>query len=273
MRDTVASAAPDYGCGIDEDIEECVGRAIGLHASLRTEEATLPNCSEPSKREFATCVSETGVAARDDILDKGVFVREPVRARLLLCGHSTPCADTAETPLFEGRPLMAPQLGQLRFLKFSNGPFQNNALTLSLRTDGGITKMQYTEKSAIAAVALASVSASAGSLEKYLKERDAEREKALDDAKADATAARVEAKAVRNDEIAQLQYQFDKVTKERAILPGQPDPAGGTGSSQGGRQRESSARGGDDALDRAARDQEGNGGIRPIVRIDAITAQ
>ena len=113
---------------------------------------------------------------------------------------------------------MAPQLGQLRYLSFTNGPFQNNALGLSLRTDGTIIKMQYSEKSAIVATSLASISSSAGKLDEYLKKRDEEREKALDDARANVTAARAGAKAVRDEELAQLQYQLDKAKREKEIF-------------------------------------------------------
>jgi len=164
------------------------------------------------------CLVENGFTpARDATNDKGIFIREPVLARLVLCDRDKACANTKVKPIFEGSMVMAPQKGQLRFLQFSNGPFQNNVLGVSLRLDGGIEKMQYSEKSAVMAGALASISASASKVDAYLKAQEAARDKAEADAKAEIAANRAEAKAIRDDQLSQLQFQRDKFATEKAI--------------------------------------------------------
>ena len=48
------------------------------------------------------------------------------------------------TPLWTG-PVA--QLGQIRSLPYSNGPFQNNTMAASFNPDGGLSALQYAEKS------------------------------------------------------------------------------------------------------------------------------
>jgi hypothetical protein len=215
LEQKLVGITPDAGCDVGEQASDCARRQLGLYASLETGHAEPEACPETGPDK--PCLVSTGfTAARDATPDKGIFVREPIRARLVLCDHDSACADSVQKPIFEGSMVMAPQRGQLRFLPFSNGAFQNNALGVTLRTDGGIDKMQYSEKSAIVAGALASISASASKVDEYLKKREEERDKAVADARAEAIAARADAKGIRDEELAQLQYQFDKTAKEKA---------------------------------------------------------
>ncbi|MDQ0248202.1 hypothetical protein J2W22_000249 [Sphingomonas kyeonggiensis] len=216
LKVTLEGVAADDGCDIGEEASRCARRRLGLYASLETDQAAPPECK---KVKFGVpCLVENGFTpARDATNDKGIFIREPVLARLVLCDRDKACANTKVKPIFEGSMVMAPQKGQLRFLQFSNGPFQNNVLGVSLRLDGGIEKMQYSEKSAVMAGALASISASASKVDAYLKAQEAARDKAEADAKAEIAANRAEAKAIRDDQLSQLQFQRDKFATEKAI--------------------------------------------------------
>jgi hypothetical protein len=143
---------------------------------------------------------------------------------LFLCDENRPCSDGDREPLHRSDWITAPQLGQLRFIPFTNGPFQNNALSLTLAEDGTITKMQYAEKSAILAGALASASSAASAIQAYEKQRDADRAQALTAARAEATYQRgevtyqrSEVTAARTEEIAAIQFEIDKNTKAKAL--------------------------------------------------------
>jgi hypothetical protein len=66
-----------------------------------------------------------------------------------ICGKSAPPSDTASTDdpgkVWSGT---VPQLGQLKVLSYSNGPFQNNVLAASFNSDGSLLSVAYNEKSA-----------------------------------------------------------------------------------------------------------------------------
>lgn len=205
------------------DWNGCLAAHIGVYASLETGVSAVAPCVPPSaapsseeyKAQFAKCpIVDTAAADAAP----GIFVREPVKARLVLCGRSKPCFGTADKPLFEGPLATAPQLGQLRFVRLTNGAFQNNALVVVMATDGTIEKLQYAQKSAIMATALASVSANTAKIDSYLaKSRDNEEAEAK--ASRDAiTAARTEAAAVRSDDLVKLQAQIDTLTKQKTLL-------------------------------------------------------
>jgi hypothetical protein len=231
------------------DLAACLSADIGVYASLETPQDRGSPCvaaagaprSQAYKTAYAGCPA---VSARDSGVDPGVFVREPVKAQLILCGKSKPCYGTAQKPLHEGLMVNAPQLGQLRFIELSNGNFQNNALVVALNKDGTIEKLQYQEKAAIAAAALASISSSAGKVDAYLakvrdqeeaddKAAEAKAKAAVADARAEvaytrteAAAVRTEAAAIRTDDVGKLQAQIDVLTKQKSVndLVNPPDP-------------------------------------------------
>jgi hypothetical protein len=123
-------------------------------------------------------------------------------------------------------------MGQLRFIPMRNRMFQNNALVLTVRDDGSIEKLQYTEKAAIAAGALAAAADAANKVEAFRDEREKERKQAITDARAEVTYQRgeityqrsevayqrTEAAALQAQEIANLQFDLDKVTRQKARI-------------------------------------------------------
>jgi len=66
-----------------------------------------------------------------------------------VCGTGVPAGDTAPTndpgKVWSGA---VPQLGQLKVLPYSNGPFQNNVLAVGFNQDGSLLSVEYNEKSA-----------------------------------------------------------------------------------------------------------------------------
>ena len=133
----------------------------------------------------------------------GVFIRQPVRARLLVCRGATCDANTSENLLVvdpKAAPTFAPQLGQLRFLPFRNVAFQSNELALELAADGTIAKFEYRDKAAIAAGMAATAAAIA---------------KQADD---DRTKRRDEAAKARTQGVADLQAEIDAHEKEARLI-------------------------------------------------------
>lgn len=223
-------------------VGSCMTAHMGVYASLETGRAEAQPCTKPTaakgtaeyRAQLAACPV---VEARDGAADPGIFVREPVKAQLILCGRGAPCYGVADKPLYEGTLLNAPQLGQLRFVKLTNKGFQNNTLVIALNKDGTVEKLLYDNKAAIAAAALASLSASAGKVDGYLAksrdQREADAKQAITDERAEVAYARTESAAIRNeaaairtDDIAKLQGQIDTMTKQLALLKlvNPPDP-------------------------------------------------
>ncbi len=230
-------------CGAKATKLECLAPQLGVHASL-VRESPLPTeacgvtrdaiarpCLVQAKSAQSNGGRWTAHAVKSNAPHKGVFIRQPVRARLLLCDKNEPCHGQRK-PLLQSKWDTAPQLGQLRFVELQNGVFQNNALSIALREDGSIVKFQYAEKAAIAAAAAAAAANVATKANDFSEKREKERKQAVADARAEiayaraetaytrteAAAIRTEAAAVRNDEVAQIQYEIDKLTKQKALL-------------------------------------------------------
>ena len=149
---------------------------------------------------------------------EGLFYREPLRGSLIvehLAGVDMIKGKDGEwTVVATGDPHWVPQLGNLRFLKFSSGPFENEALSLALRKDGRVEKLTYETKEAALARA---ASAAADVAEKVRTDR----EKREDRRRGDEKYLRETAAAERADEIAQLQYRIDILNKDRDLLKAQ----------------------------------------------------
>lgn len=233
-----AAPAGFQSCGVN-DVVRCLVPHLGIWAALTTERAAAVPCVAGKVRDRACIVTGGTVAARADHPHQGIFVRQPVRARLLLCDEDRSCEDGTRRPLLRTGWDMAPQLGQLRFVSLTNGPFQNNALSIAVRQDGTIAKFQYAEKASILAGALAAASSAATKVQAETDKREKERKQAIADRRAEITyqrqevtyqrgeaayqqqqitAARTEAAAIRADEIAKVQYEIDMVTKQKALL-------------------------------------------------------
>ena len=143
---------------------------------------------------------------------KGIFVRQPEAARLLVCrtGKAPVCSTRSDELLFTSSDAMAPQLGQLRLLPFRNEMFQNNSLVLSLRENGGIEKFEYKD---LKARGEAMAAAAADLAAQGLSFADARRKDRLDD-----TAAKLaKTKADRQAEIDAIQFQIDLLTKQQSL--------------------------------------------------------
>ncbi|HMO74424.1 MAG TPA: hypothetical protein PKD99_02000 [Sphingopyxis sp.] len=222
---------------VTRDLGECAAGHFSVHAEFLPEHGPLKPCIGKPEHFRQACLSDTGaVAARRNVAHKGIFFRQPQRARLLLCDRARSCREGDPEQLLLTGWDVAPQLGQLRFAPLTNGAFQNNALSLAIREDGTLIKFQYAEKSAILAQAMATAATAATKLDEERMARRKERREALLQYRADiayergeVAAQRTEAAAVRTDEIAQIQYEIDKITKEKTLLdlrfpPAKPDP-------------------------------------------------
>lgn len=154
---------------------DCIAALATLSASLQPVATDfLPDCPKESP-ECRKSLSNDGNAKRSDFPRQvqgrgtsampGLFVRTPVRAELTICRTAPAGDETAVAPapdpyaircaqdesdLIEDDTVLAPQLGQLRFIRLVNEPFSNNALSLSLSKEGMIEKFQYGSSSAIA---------------------------------------------------------------------------------------------------------------------------
>jgi hypothetical protein len=117
-------------------------------------------------------------------------------------GTGPDCPEDREVVRLE--PVAAPQLGQLRFLPFASRPFHSAQLSLALRTDGSVEKLEYKKTKAEGVGVAAAVRDALSQYQAYAEKRDEER-------KADLT-------AVRAEEIAQLQHQIDLLAKQKELL-------------------------------------------------------
>jgi hypothetical protein len=141
---------------------------------------------------------------------KGLFVRPPSPGRLLICRTSEEldtCEESVPELLFSSTDLLVPQLGQLLFLPFENGAFQNNSLSVTLRENGGIEKFDYKELKARGELLAA---AAAGASQQAVAFADARRN--ADAADVASTAASL--KAQRDAELSALQFEINRIGKE-----------------------------------------------------------
>jgi hypothetical protein len=155
---------------------------------------------------------------------RGVFVREPVDARLVVCGggatvESNGCSD-GQGPVFSGSPIIAPQLGRLRLLPFRSRAFENNHLQLSVRANGFIEQFSYGEESS-AAAATGTLADIAERTQNALEAMETERRSDIQYARDTRTYERSEASASRAEELAQLNHQLDMIKAQRDLSAAQ----------------------------------------------------
>jgi hypothetical protein len=217
---TSAQSTDVTPCAGEEDgPEACLATQLSLGAMLETAETSLPDCGSPAQPDGCmrrlTSPSPFLIDARDGAPDRGVFIRQPAEGRLRLVA-----ADPAggNQPVLEKPVTQAPQLGQLRFLPFVNKAFQNNALVLLVRENGAIEKVEYSDKDAIAKTISGTVADVAGQIDTALEKREEER-------RSDAKYAREQASNSRADQIADIQFEIDQLTKQKELLTAQtPNP-------------------------------------------------
>lgn len=215
--------APDPTCvSRDPDKTSCLVSATALRVELGRASNMPPVCP-PDAARGAICVKEvavdekrkTGRIANDAIPDPGIFVRTPGEASLLVCRDAGPlgsdCPRLRQLVRLDAVP--APQFGQLRFLPFSNGMFEAGQLSVALREDGAVEKLEYKKTKSAGTGAAAAVRDALTQYQTYEEKRTARR-------KSDLVAARAEA-------VANLQFQIDTLTKKKEILklqaPDTPD--------------------------------------------------
>lgn len=229
--DTQKGESREGLCAQAEAAGDCLAPRLGVYGEIIATPGTALPCPTQGTRSAPCVTTSNTVAARADVDHEGLFIRQSARGRLFLCDEDRSCSDGDRAPLLKSQWATMPQLGQLRFVPFHNGPFQNNALGIQLAEDGTITKLQYAEKAAILAGALASASGAATKVKAYLDEREKEKKQAIADARAEQTYQRGEiayqrgevayqrneVTAARTEEIAAIQFEIDKNTKQQAL--------------------------------------------------------
>jgi hypothetical protein len=202
--------------------------------ALKDMEAALNRAVEEQGKNSGQRISRT-VKSGDRKWAKGVFIREPAQARLVVClAPARPgiggCNMEGATVLND-KIVVAPQFGRLRLLPFTNGPFEDNALKLSLRPNGLIEAFTYGQESSASAVAsnLASVAEKA---EATIEKMEEERRSDIKYARETQTWNRTEAAAARAEELAILTSQIDQTKKQLELLRAQADLAGAAASIQ-----------------------------------------
>lgn len=197
----------------DDGVADCIAPSLSLHAALVRQMPTPPPPRVPVQP--IDTQADGGLA--------GLVFRDAMTGRLILCRGAPNCGDTSPPgvwvrPLFTGDVVSTPQLGQLRYLPFENGTFENNSLSLALAENGSLLRLQYVTKAAVAAELAASAADAVGQINTYREERDQAR------AEADA-AAQALVIAERADTLADLKFQTDLLTQQRALAEAQT-PAG-----------------------------------------------
>ena len=196
-------------------VADCVRDSTVARMDLQPAPIGFPDC-EPSDEEVR-CVRRVGIDAGqkvvrdavDRVVDRGIFVRPPIEGLFTLC-RARPAATAGGQPTcLDGQPLIrqpnasVPQLGQLRFLPFRSRPFESAELSLHLREDGSIEKLEYKRPRPMGAGLAAAAGDAAGQYRTYVETRRADR------------------KAAREEEIAKLQHELDLAEKTKALLKAQ----------------------------------------------------
>jgi len=193
--------ATENRCDAHRSVQTCLGEKLMVGSVI---EPLVPQAP-------GTLDSATG-AISPETAQMGIFVRPPEAGRLILCRNAENdlCSSASKEVLLRAPDAMVPQLGQLRFLPFKNDAFENNVITLALRSNGTVEKFEYktlkAQGEAIANTAAGAVGQIGGFLDASRQAREAE-----------ATELAALEKATRDKEIATLQFEIDKLTKEQEL--------------------------------------------------------
>jgi hypothetical protein len=212
---------------------DCIGHGTMTAQNCLTRLTRLNIALEPVvAQQFRTVAAND--SQRDDVIGpadrrwaRGIFVREPTQARLVICRaveQLAPGVNCGTKTIHRGDLLTAPQFGRLRLLPFTNGPFEEGELKLSLRADGMIDSFSYGEESAVAGAA-SNLATAAERIDAGLERIETERRSDIQYARDtrtyqrnEAAAARTEAAAVRADELAQVTQERDLLIRQREIV-------------------------------------------------------
>jgi len=200
--------ATENECGTDQDAASVVAQCVGSKLEVGL---ALESLSPAGGVTVAT--AEQGVVDPAGTTPaRGIFIRPPVRGRLIACqlGRESVCTDQSRRVLLRTDDAVVPQFGQLRFLPFRNEMFQNNALSVSLRADGSVEKLEYRETSSRGERLATTASGVAGQLQGL-----AQAIRANDQTQETAAAAAVVAE--RNEALAALQSEVQRRTVEAQL--------------------------------------------------------
>lgn len=169
---------------------------------------------------LAAVISEANQNSEDTTLKiekeklSGLFYRSPIPAQLLICqmpfDEIESCNTKSASAVIINDNVMAPQLGTLRTLPFTNGIFQNNVLIATFRESGGISKLTYDNKAARGEALSETAAEGLGSVLAY---RDAKKALAEEQATKLETAAAASDKA----EMDALDNEIAKLEKQKTI--------------------------------------------------------
>lgn len=210
-------ASPPKGCaGGLLDLTICVASLTSLRAELKPVASDdLPDCKVPEEVECRRTWAQAAeidaakqqdaraagghrrsalpkqVDARAEDSHRGLFVRPPVRATLVICrapstidqNSDNGCA-AGTANLVKDDKVVAPQLGRLLYLRLVNQAFSNNGLVLSLTKEGAIEKFQYSSSKAILQSVSAAAADAGSQVAAWDKQRREEYEKNSDPLKA-----------------------------------------------------------------------------------------
>ena len=213
--------------GRDKSVAQCLREQLLSRTTLNIALAPIVTQSPAPPGESNNALNDAIIPHDDRRWARGIFVREPIEARLVVCRApatvlGTDCS-ARDTTAFRGDPLIAPQVGACGSC-FRSRAFENNRLQLSVRANGCIEQFSYGEDSSAAAAsgALADVAErTQASLEAMETERRADIQYARDSRtyqRNEAIAARTEIVAARTEELAQLTHQLNMLKTQQDLL-------------------------------------------------------
>lgn len=223
------AAVPVFCGSVIRSALSCVAEATAVTVALEEitvapEAVTYPQTHVGAGWERNRARLEAIVRPTDDDWSRGVFVREPAAARLIVCSKgATPSSEGCSKPgstVLRDKIVVAPQLGRLRLLDFTNGPFEDNEIKLAVRANGLIDTFRYGEESA-AASASTSLADMSEKIAAGIEKLETERRDDVKYARDTVAWQRTEAAAVRAEEIAQATFEIDKLKKQKERLDAQ----------------------------------------------------
>jgi hypothetical protein len=192
-------------CDKSTAITQCLRAKLDVYVTLAR--------TSPQPDEFPSGVQDPPIqTASSKSPAQGIFVRPPAQGRLLACGAQSQgnCTENGPQLLLRSDDAQIPQLGQLRFLPFRNEAFENNALVVSLTPSGHIAKFEYRNPRAQGEAISASALATVNDIRGFADARAAQRE-------AEATAAAQAVVAGRTEELAAIQFEIDKLQRQKTL--------------------------------------------------------
>lgn len=212
---------------------DCLRELTRLNLALS---ATVTQAQSPARGNNGP-LDDAVIPHADPRWARGIFIREPVDARLVVCRApglvvGMGCSD-GRAPALRDDPVVAPQLGRLRLLPFRSRPFESNHLQLSMRANGFVEQFSYGEESS----AVAATGAGADIAERNLaaqEARETERRSDIQYARDSRTYLRAEAAAARTEQLADLTHQVDMLKREGERLSAQAALEGMPASIQSG---------------------------------------